>query len=155
MLLGNVMLALVWIALTEFTITNLIIGFVVGYLILAALALGGVVSRAYHDKTGAVLSLIAFLVREFLVANVKMAIDVIRPVRMLRPGIVRVPLDARTEYEILALTTLINLTPGTLAVDITDDQAALYVHVMHVETQEEAVRNIKDEFEHRVLRVLA
>ena len=119
------------------------------------LPVGGVVPRTYHDKSGAVLSLVVFLIREFLVANVKMAADVMRPVRSLQPGIVRVPLDARTDFEILALTTLINLTPGTLAVDISDCSTALYVHVMHVTTPEEAVRDIKSEFEQRVLRVLA
>lgn len=156
MLLGNVMLALVWTALSgEFSLSNLAIGFVVGYVILAALATGGVVPCTYRDKVAAVFSLIAFLIREFLVANVKMAIDVIRPVRSLRPGIVRMPLDARSDYELLALTTLINLTPGTLAVDISDCRTVLYVHVMHVTTPEEACRAIKDEFERRVLRVLA
>ena len=103
MLLGNVMLAIVWTALSGFSFGNLALGFVVGYVILAVLAFGGVVPRTYHDKTAAVLSLVVFIIREFLMANARMAVDVIRPVRDLRPGIVAVPLDVETDFEILAV----------------------------------------------------
>jgi len=154
-LLGNVMLAIVWTALSGFSFGNLALGFVVGYVILAVLAFGGVVPRTYHDKTAAVLSLVVFIIREFLMANARMAVDVIRPVRDLRPGIVAVPLDVETDFEILVLTTLISLTPGTLAVDISDSGKVLYVHVMHVTSAEAARDSIKEEFERRVMRVLA
>jgi multicomponent Na+:H+ antiporter subunit E len=154
-LLGNVMLAIIWTALSGFSFGNLALGFVVGYVILAVLAFGGVVPRTYHDKTAAVLSLVLFLIREFLMANVRMAADVVRPVRDLRPGIVAVPLDVETDLEILVLTTLISLTPGTLAVDLSDARDVLYVHVMHVTSADEARASIKEEFERRVIRVLA
>jgi multicomponent Na+:H+ antiporter subunit E len=155
MLLANILLAVAWAALQgEFTLSNLVIGYLLGYFVLAALARGGVVPGTYRDKVRAVLGLAWFLFGAFIVANVRMAIDVLRPRRTLTPGIVRVPLDVREDYEILMLTTLINLTPGTIAVDVSADRRSLYLHVMHV-TEPEAVRaEIKDSFERRVLEIL-
>jgi multicomponent Na+:H+ antiporter subunit E len=102
----------------------------------------------------AVLALLAFLFRQFLVANLRMAVDVIGPTARMRPAIVRVPLDATEEYEILLLSTLINLTPGSIALDVTSDRKALYVHVMHLTTPEAVRAEIKTGFERRVLEVL-
>ena len=155
MLLANILLAVAWAALQgEFTLGNLVIGYLLGYVVLAALARGGVVPGTYRRKVRAVLALAWFLFGAFIVANIRMAIDVLRPRRVLSPGIVRVPLDVRDDYEILMLTTLINLTPGTIALDVSNDRKSLYLHVMHV-TEPEAVRaEIKTSFERRVLEIL-
>ncbi len=155
MLLANILLAVAWAALQgEFTLGNLLIGYLLGYVVLAALARGGVVPGTYRSKVHAVLALAWFLFGAFIAANIRMAIDVLRPRRVLSPGIVRVPLDVRDDYEILMLTTLINLTPGTIALDVSNDRKSLYLHVMHV-TEPELVRaEIKNSFERRVLEIL-
>ncbi|MEY2931291.1 MAG: sodium/proton antiporter complex Mrp, protein, partial [Pseudomonadota bacterium] len=148
MLLGNIALAVAWAALQgEFSLAQLLLGYLLGYVLLAALARGGVVSSAYPKKVRAVLSLLAFLFKEFLVANLRMAIDVMGSKERMRPAIVRVPLDATEEYEILLLSTLINLTPGSIALDVTNDRRALYVHVMHLTTPEAIRAEIKSGFE--------
>jgi multicomponent Na+:H+ antiporter subunit E len=155
MLLGNILLAVAWAALQgSFSLTNIVAGYMIGYLILEALSRGGVLSPAYRKKVEAAFSLAGFLGREFVVANIKMAIDVMGPVRRLKPAIVRVPLDATDDIEILLLSTLINLTPGSLVLDVSDDRSALYVHVMHLTTPEAIRAEIKSGFERRVLEVL-
>lgn len=155
MLLGNILLALAWAALQgSFSLTSLVTGYVLGYIILSALARGGVLSPTYRRKVRAAVSLAGFLGREFVVANIKMAIDVMGPIGRLQPGIVRVPLDASDEHEVLLLSTLINLTPGSIVVDVTNDRSALYVHVMHLTTPEAVRAEIKTGFERRVLEVL-
>lgn len=154
-LLGNILLAVAWAALQgSFSLPNLVTGYLLGYVILAALARGGVLPAAYPNKVKATASLAAFLGREFVVANIKMAIDVMGPIRRLRPGIVRVPLDVTSEHEILMLSTLLNLTPGSLVLDVANDRSALYVHVMHLTTAEAIRAHIKSGFERRVLDVL-
>lgn len=155
MLVANILLAMTWAALQgEITLTNLFVGYLIGYLVLAALARGGVLPSTYGKKTSGVISLALFLLYAFIAANVRMAVDVVRPRRHLKPGIVRVPLDARTDYEILMLATLINLTPGTLAVDVASDRSALFLHVMHVESPDAVRAEIKDSFERRVLEIM-
>lgn len=155
MLLGNILLSCAWAALLgEFSLGNLVTGYALGYIILAVLARGGVVPSRYRNRVHAVFALALFLLKEFLVANVRMAIDVLRPRMNVSPGIVRVPLDATDEYEILLLSTLVNLTPGSIAVDLSPDRKVLYVHMMHVSSPDEARATIKYGFERRVMSVL-
>jgi multicomponent Na+:H+ antiporter subunit E len=155
MLIANILLAVAWAALQgEFSLSNLVVGYLLGYVLLAVLARGGVLSGGYRRKVRAVVALAGFLFWAFIVANIRMAIDVLRSRRALSPGIVRVPLDVSGDYEILMLTTLINLTPGTIVLDVSSDRKSLYLHVMHV-TEPEAVRaEIKTSFERRVLEIL-
>ncbi len=155
MLLANILLAVAWAALQgQFSLPNLIVGYLIGYLVLAALARGGVLPGAYRAKVRAVFALGGFLLVAFIIANVRMAVDVLRIRRTLEPGIVAVPLDARDDYEILALATLINLTPGTIAVDVSNDRSTLYLHVMHVADPDAVREDIKRSFERRVLEIL-
>lgn len=155
MLVANLLLTLAWAALQgDFSLGNLLIGFAVGYVILGLLARGGVLPSTYQKKVRGVLSLAWFLFRAFIVANVKMAIDVVRPARYLSPGIVRIPLDVQSDYEILLFATIINLTPGTIAVDVSNDRKALFLHVMHARSPDAVRKEIKGDFERRVLEVL-
>lgn len=155
MLLANILLAMTWAALQgEFSLANLVIGYVLGYLVLGALARGGVLPATYVRKVSAVISLAVFLFYAFIVANIRMAIDVVRSRRHLAPGVVAVPLDACRDYEILMLATLINLTPGTIAVDVATDRSVLFLHVMHVTSPDQVRAEIKDSFERRVLEIM-
>jgi multicomponent Na+:H+ antiporter subunit E len=155
MLLGNIALAVAWAALQgEFSLAQLVMGYVFGYAILAVLARGGVLSSAYRYKVRAALFLLGFLARQFVVANIRMAIDVIGPKARIQPAIIRVPLDVTEDHELLLLSTLINLTPGSIVLDVANDRSALYVHVMHLTTPEAIRAEIKDGFERRVLDVL-
>ncbi len=155
MLVANLLLAVAWAALQgEFSLLSLTIGYLLGYTVLAVLARGGVLPGAYRKKVHAVFELAWFLFWAFIAANIRMAIDVLRPQRALNPGIIRVPLDVHDDYEILMLTTMINLTPGTIAVDVSTDRKVLYLHVMHVTTPDAVRAEIKNSFERRVLEVL-
>jgi multicomponent Na+:H+ antiporter subunit E len=72
----------------------------------------------------------------------------------MRPGIIAVPLDATRDSEILLLAALINLTPGSVALDVSPDRTLLYVHVMYMDDPDTARAEIKEGFERRVLRLL-
>ncbi len=49
---------------------------------------------------------------------------------------------------------LINLTPGSVALDVSPDRKVMYVHVMYIDTPDAARAEIKNGFERRVRRVL-
>ena len=87
-------------------------------------------------------------------ANLRVARDVITPTSYARPGIVAVPLDARTDLEITLLSNLVTMTPGSLSIDVADDRSVMYVHSMFVDDAAELRRVIKDDFERRVLELL-
>jgi multicomponent Na+:H+ antiporter subunit E len=155
-LLGNLLLALVWVGMTgEFTPLNFAIGFALGLLILF-FARRVVGTPNYLVKTVQVLELVAFLLWELLLANLRVAYDVLTPGYHMRPGVVAIPLDAKSDIEITLLANLITLTPGTLSLDVSSDRSVLYIHVMYVDNDDldEVRRKIKSGFERRVLEVL-
>jgi multicomponent Na+:H+ antiporter subunit E len=66
---------------------------------------------------------------------------------------VAIPLDVTSDAEILLLSALINITPGSVTVDLSEDRRTLYVHVMHLTSADDSRREIKRGFEARVKRL--
>jgi len=151
MQLANLLLALAWAALQgEITLVNLGVGYLCGFVILALLASGGVLPAHFASRTRHAVTLAGFIVWELLRANITVAADVLRPHGTIRPAVVAVPLSITSDAEILLLSMLINITPGSVAIDLSDDRRTLYVHVMHMASPEQTRRLIKDGFERRV-----
>jgi multicomponent Na+:H+ antiporter subunit E len=73
----------------------------------------------------------------------------------MHPGVIAVPLDARTDAEITLLANLITLTPGTLSIDVSADRKVLYIHTMDLgDDPVRFRREIKEGFERRLLEVM-
>ena len=127
----NIGLALAWSALTgQFNPANLAIGFILGYLTLfiARRAIG---PSSYFVKVRQLVSFVGVFIWELLVANLRVAFDVLTPGFAMQPRIVAVPLEAKSDAEITALSYLISLTPGSLSLDVSTDRRVLYVHAMY------------------------
>ena len=101
-------------------------------------------SRTLHA-----VGLAAFFAWELLLANFRVAADVLSGHR-IEPAVVAIPLDITSDGEILLLSMLINITPGSVTIDLSDDRRTLYVHVMHMKSADETRREIKNGFERRV-----
>jgi multicomponent Na+:H+ antiporter subunit E len=154
MLLGGILLALAWAAFRgEMTPQNLLVGYGLGYAVLALLEKGGVLPSTFQTKVGRVLSLATFFAWELIVANVKVAADVLRPRTAIRPAVIAIPLAITSDAEILLLSALINITPGSVTIDLSEDRRTLYVHVMHMTSADQSREEIKNGFERRVKRV--
>jgi multicomponent Na+:H+ antiporter subunit E len=154
LLAGNLLLAITWVSMTgHFSVENMLFGFVLGYLTLLLLqrALG---PSAYFTKIGRLLRFAVFYVVELVRANLRVAYDVVTPRHHMSPGIVAIPLEARTDIEITLLANLITMTPGSLSLDVSDDHTVLYVHSMFAPDTEAFRTAIKDDFERRVLELL-
>jgi multicomponent Na+:H+ antiporter subunit E len=150
----TLLLALAWVGMTGLvSAANLLIGFVIGYFILLGLqgpsALSGQLRRVWRT-----VELLAFFAWELLLANVRVAWDVVTPTHLMRPGVIAVPLEASSDLEILLLANMVSLTPGTLSLDVSADRRALYIHAMYLHDRERITRSIKDGFERRLLEVL-
>jgi multicomponent Na+:H+ antiporter subunit E len=126
-LVGNILLALAWAALQgDFSLISLVAGYALGYFILVALVKGGVLEPSrYVSKVYFGIGLIGYFLWELVLANMRLALDVATPRFQMTPGIVAVPLDATHDSEILLLAMLINLTPGSVALDVSDDRKVL------------------------------
>ena len=156
MLVGNILLALAWAALQgDFSLTTLIAGYVLGYFILMALVKGGALAPSrYVNKVYFAVGLAGFFLWELVLANLRLALDVATPRFQMTPGILAVPLDVTHDSEILLLAMLINLTPGSVALDVSQDRKVMYVHVMYMANADAARAEIKTGFERRVLQLL-
>lgn len=84
----------------------------------------------------------------------KIAADVITPKNLSSPGIIRMPLEASTDFEITLLSNLITFSPSSMVIDIDHDRKHLHIHLMFLKNQEESIHDFKENFERRVLRIL-
>ncbi len=156
MLFGSLLLALAWSALLgEFSLGNLVAGATLGYVVLRGLAIGGVLPASFRGKVREALSLLLFLIVQLVAANLRMMVDVLRWRTRIAPAVIGLPLDVESDMEILLLAALINITPGSVALDVSEDRKTMYVHVMHVSTPDEARAEIKNGFERRVIKLFA
>ncbi len=96
---------------------------------------------------------IPYMVYAIVRANLDVARRVVDPRLPIRPGIVKVRTRLRNPMARMVLANSITLTPGTLTVDIQDED--LFIHWVDVETGdvEQATRDIAAGFE-RFLEVI-
>lgn len=150
----NILLSLIWAALTgSFTYINLAFGLVLAYVILYILSRDRQ-DVQYFKKVPRILSFFLFFIKELVKANLQVAYDVITPKDHMRPGIVGVPLDAKTDLEITLLANFITMTPGTLSLDVSTDKKILYIHSMYITDKQDFINEIKNGFERRLLQIM-
>ena len=150
----NVWLALAWVGMTgRLNASNLLVGFAVGYAVLLVLQ-GPTAMRGQLYRVRRAVELLAIFIWELILANLRVAWDVVTPTHLMRPGVVAIPLDAETDLEILMLANMVSLTPGTLSLDVSDDRSVLYIHAMYLHNRERITKSIKNGFERRLLEVL-
>jgi multicomponent Na+:H+ antiporter subunit E len=153
-ILGNLLLALAWAALNgEFTLGNLFIGAALGRAVLMLLGKGGVLPLGELARFERALVLLGYLLGQIVLANLRIALDVLSTRHRMRPGVIRIPLDVTADIEILLLATMINITPGSVALDVSADRKVMYVHVMHIRTPDAAREHIKHGFERRIIEL--
>jgi multicomponent Na+:H+ antiporter subunit E len=149
----NLLLALAWVVLSgDFTGLNLTVGLVFGYITLMLIEPQVEALQGYPARIPRILGFLGFFIKELLMANLKVGFDILTPPWHMKPGVIAMPLDARTELEITMVANLISLTPGTLSLDVSDDRKVLYIHAMFLDDEEELRRNLK-EMEYRALEL--
>jgi len=154
MFLSNVLLMLMWVILTgDSSFANFTFGFILSFIILRVITLTRNDGN-YFKLVPKIIGFILFFIYELVIANFQATYFIIVPISKLKPGIIGVPLDAKTDVEITFLTNLVSLTPGTLSLDVSSDRKILYVHSMHISNREKFIKNIKNGFEKRLLAIM-
>jgi multicomponent Na+:H+ antiporter subunit E len=151
----TLLLTFVWSGLLGgISLENLVSGFVVSYGILYVVTRG---MRGHDRFFGRLPKLVGFVVYylwELVKSNAIIAYDVLTPTHHMKPGVIGIPIEAKTDLEITVLANLITMTPGTLSLDVSPDRQTLYVHAMYIHDAEALRRDIKDNLERRVLDLL-
>jgi multicomponent Na+:H+ antiporter subunit E len=139
--------------LGQLNISGFLAGFAIGYLALW-------ITRPlyeptlYFAKVSKIFQLIGYFIRQLIISNLRVLWDVVTPTHISKPGIIGVPLDAESDFEIMLVANLVSLTPGTLSLDISADRKILYVHVMFLDDVEATRLQIKEGIEQKVLEAI-
>ncbi|QCR21985.1 Na+/H+ antiporter subunit E [Pontibacter sp. SGAir0037] len=114
-----------------------------------------VYNREYFRKMPKVIGLFFFFLKELIMANLKIAYDIITPRYFMNPAIIALPLKAKTDLEISLLANMLTLTPGSLSVDVSEDRKELYVHLLYAADEDvESIKlELKNGFERRILEI--
>ncbi|TWU45023.1 Na(+)/H(+) antiporter subunit E [Novipirellula aureliae] len=150
----NIFFAFVWaLASGELSLPNLILGFALSYFVLW-LTQSIMPPTRYFGRLSSAIRFVGYFLWQLVLSNLRVAYDVVTPHLYMRPGIVTIPLDAKTDEEITLLANFITLTPGTLSLDVSEDKRYLYVHAMFVDDVDEFRDSIKNGFERRLLELM-
>lgn len=151
----NILISMLWALLTgKVSVGNLTLGFILGYFALTILYPAAGKKNTYFQKSMQFIRFSLFFAKELIISTWRVAMDVVKPLPLMRPGVVGIPLDAKTDLEITMLANLISLTPGTLSLDVSPDRGTLYIHAMYVVNPDDLRREIKDGLERRLLELL-
>ena len=119
----------IWVLLTGFNWMEVVLGAAV------SLVLAIIISRFvnYSFGFGIILGLIKFIVIyipvfifKLVLANIDIAYRVLSPKLPINPGIVKVPTKLKSDFGKFVLANSITLTPGTLSLDVEDDEVIVH-----------------------------
>ncbi|TLS39324.1 Na+/H+ antiporter subunit E [Pseudalkalibacillus caeni] len=149
----NLTIAVLWMFLFEaYNFSTFFIGYLFGIFLLLILE-RFIPDRFYLFRVWAIIKLIGLFLKELILANIDVVKWAYKPKLDMKPGIIAIPIDLKTNWEITILANLITLTPGTLSVSVSLDYNFIYIHAMDVPDIDETVTQIKDSFEKAIMEV--
>ena len=80
--------------------------------------------------------------------------DVVTISKHSKPGVIRMPLAAESDLEIMLLANLITFSPGTMVVDLAEDRSYMDIHTMFLESEQAVIDELKTRLESRLLEVI-
>ena len=146
----HVVLAVIWkLLFSSFDPYTLLAGFAVAFVLVEVLG-PPQESRRFRVNPVRLLRFSAYFAKILVIANWQVARLVLDPAMPIRPRLIRYDVAGLTAVQITTLANAITLTPGTLAVDVSADDRALYVHCINAPDRAAAVREL-DELKHRLM----
>jgi multicomponent Na+:H+ antiporter subunit E len=150
----NILLAAAWVLMTgNFEFLNYIFGFFIAYVVILLMSRSVSTVTDYPRRLPRTIYFLLYFIEELIKANIKVAIDIITPTFLGKPGVIALELDAKTNLEITLVANVISLTPGTLSLDVSADKKILFVHAMYLIDEDEVRVELKN-LEQRLLKVM-
>jgi len=100
-----------------------------------------------------IIEFAGFYLVEVIASNLRVARDVLYPSNRIRPGIIKLNVKHLTDQQLIAISNLITMTPGTLTLDVNSDSGELLIHSLYVEDPKLAAKAIEKQFIERIQRV--
>ncbi|WP_343752704.1 Na+/H+ antiporter subunit E [Lentibacillus halophilus] len=149
----NLIIAVMWMFLSEtYTLASFLSGYILGILLLLLLN-RFIPGTFYLRRVWKIMKLIFLFIKELVQSNIDIVRLVYKRDTTFEPGIFAMPTDLTTDWEMTLLANLISLTPGTLSVAISHDNAYIYIHAMDIDDIDGSIHSIKNTFEKAILEV--
>lgn len=148
----NLMIAAIWVLLQDHrpTFATFVIGFLIGYGLIL-LFRDVLESRDYTRRVTGVVTFAGVFVRAFAVAAFGLLrVVVATPISKLSPRMITYSVAGLTSGEIVALSYLINLTPGSSVVEVSADHTTLLLHILDTKDPDA----VRDDIDHTLKRAL-
>lgn len=94
-------------------------------------------------RVGPLLAFLAWVAIDLVRANAVVAREILARQSSINTGVVAVPLPHCTPGLLTLVANVLSLAPGTMAMEVTKEPAAIYVHVLHLDDVEEVRRTIQ------------
>ena len=139
-----------WILLTwSFSAQELIVGAVVCFLVALFSARFFIHERSFwlFNPLRLLIALFYWLgvfMVELIKANWDMAKRCFGGCKKVNPGIVKVPVDLKSDYAQAALANSITLTPGTITMDIAEEDGQTYYYIHWIDVQKPSGKEAGD-----------
>lgn len=113
--------------------------------------------RRYFTLVIQLMRLLRYFIKEFVRSNVRLTKEIITPRINIQPAVVKVPLTLQSDMDVMILTNISNLTPGTLIVGISEDKRYLFVHTIYLEggSLSSFKYHMQEGFEKKLLQITA
>jgi multicomponent K+:H+ antiporter subunit E len=92
------------------------------------------------------------VIKDIVVASIEVSILILSP-RKPKPAFIVYPLKLQHPLAITILASTISLTPGTVTVDISDDNRALLIHALDAKSSKELIDAIWTRYEKPLLEM--
>lgn len=152
-ILLNVVLAFLWMFIkVSYDPISFIKGYIFGLLVIFVLR-RYFHSRFYLFRLWSIIKLIFIFIKELILSNIAIVKVVLKPKLDMRPAIFAMDTVLTKDWQITLLSSLITLTPGTLVIDVSEDNKTLFIHAMNIGEVEDEINSIKNSFEKAILEV--
>jgi multicomponent Na+:H+ antiporter subunit E len=140
----NLFIAALWMFLQdEWSILAFFSGYLVGLFVLFMLR-RFFPSSFYLITFIAILKLILVFIQELITSSILVIRHIVRPKINITPGIFALKINVEGDLEVTLLALLMNLTPGSVVVEVSPDSKVFYIHAMDIpESSDAAVKSSK------------
>lgn len=150
----NIVFGLVWMFLSNgYNSEYFAVGFFWGIVVLTLLRKLLPGKELYFTYLYKWLKLILLFIVELIKADVTVFLLMFKPKLDVNPAIFEYPLDVKEPWQITLLANMITLTPGTVTVNVSNDNSKLFIHRLDTEDVPSEIDAIKSSFERAILEV--
>ncbi|HWJ79324.1 MAG TPA: Na+/H+ antiporter subunit E [Niallia sp.] len=152
-ILINLLIGVIWMFLQDsWNVLTFFTGYLFGILVLLILR-RFLPTKFYLETLFAIVRLVLVFIEELFTSSLNVIRQVIRPKLAIAPGIFSLETELKGQLEVSLLALLMNLTPGSVVVEISPDNKRFYIHVLDLPLQKEAIYRSKEKFEMAIKKV--